>query len=195
MTDARLHPTFLTNPKIDNLSDAAFRVYVNGVVHAASQETDGHLARRALRLLHPDPIDLLVIADALRSAGLWESADGGWSVHDFREYQTSKAQAEARREMARLRQVKSRAKSQRDKTEGHGVTDGVVTPSDKGQDRTGQAQEEAQESATSPWGNKVESPICAASDCTVTVGPALIAEGKTMHKTCEEQESQQAKSA
>lgn len=188
MTDARLHPTFLTNHKVDSLGDAEYRVYVNGIVLAASQETDGHLTRRSLRLLHPEPIDLLAVADALVRAGLWEPADGGWSVHDFREYQTSKAQADASREAARLRKAKSRAKSQRDKSDGHGVTPHPVTASDKGQDRdrTGQAKNDAPESPD-PW-DVNSPPLCAGCGGPM---PRDLAEreGWTHHPNCEPEQT------
>lgn len=187
MTDARLHPTFLTNHKVDDLDDAAFRVYVNGIVLTASQETDGRLTRRALRLLHPEPLDLLGIAARLVAAGLWEPRENGWHVHDFADYQTSKAQAEASREAARLRKAKSRAgKSQRDKQGSHSVTGGSVTPSDKGQDsdRTGQDRLKNKETPSEPNQWVVTGPVCESPHCTVSLGPSLTFEGKTMHDRC-----------
>lgn len=179
MTDARLHSTFLTNPKVDSLNDAEYRVYVNGIAFAASQETDGHLTRRTLRLLHPEPIDLQTVADALVSAGLWELAEGGWSVHDFRVYQTSKAQAVASREAARLRKAKSRAKPQRDKSDDHAVTGQPVTASDKGQDRTETGQ--AMKAGQNLWGEGP--PDCA--DCGLPMtDPLAKRETWSRHPSC-----------
>lgn len=159
MTDTRLHPTFLSSPKIDALEDADFRTYVNGLVYAASQETDGAIPRRSLRLLHPTA-DLLACAASLVRAGLWEPQADGWRVHDFLDFQTSKAQASAAREAARKRKAKSRASksSQRDASGPSRREESEVTASDKGQDRdrTGQARE----GPDVPWLGVVEPLVC-----------------------------------
>lgn len=187
MTDARLAPTFLANAKVDGLTDAAFRVYVNSIVLGASQETDGHMARRALRLLHPEA-DLRACADELVNAQLWEPrADGdGWNVHDFLKYQTTKAQAEAARKAARERKARSRAnQSRRDESQGHVVTEQPVTTSDKGQDRTatGQAIEDQQEKSNL-WDDVDGPPICAGCGNGM---PRDLAEREnwTHHPTCD----------
>lgn len=160
MTDTRLHPTFLGNLKVDKLDDICFRVYTNSLVYAGSHETDGHIPRRALRLLHPDPIDLLRVADLLVVARLWEPAEDGYTVHDFLHYQTPAEQVERTREAARIRKQRERDKQldkdtsrgtgrvspgtaqavARDTTPCHGVTDAHVTQDAKGQDRTGKAR-------------------------------------------------------
>ena len=57
MTETRFPESFLTDPRIDNLSDAAFRVYVNGEIYSVSHGTDGALTGRALRFLHPEGPD------------------------------------------------------------------------------------------------------------------------------------------
>lgn len=109
MTDARLVEGFLTNPKIDVLTDAAFRTYVNGLVFSVSAGTDGLLAERALRLLHPDGARADVVSE-LVDGRLWEPVASGWRIHDFLKHQTKAEQVERSRELARLRKERERQK-------------------------------------------------------------------------------------
>lgn len=167
MTDARLAPTFLANVKIDGLSDPAFRAYVNSIVLGASQETDGHIARRSLRYLHPEA-DLVACANELVNARLWEPRpDGdGWSIHDFLKYQTPRAQLERARENDRVRKARERERkaarakpSDRDSADSPTVTPGDVTPDTAGQDRpeTGQAEKGEQEQPHATWAKPIGS--------------------------------------
>lgn len=109
MTDTRLVEGFLTNPKIDGLSDAAFRTYINGLVYAVSAGTDGYLPGRALRLLHPDGARPDTSLELVKRR-LWEPATDGWRIHDFDKHQTSAEQIERSRELARARKQRERDK-------------------------------------------------------------------------------------
>lgn len=174
MTDARLAPTFLGNPKVDNLTDVAFRIYVNAIVHCARHETDGLVARRAARLLHPDLLDLSPYVQELVRAGFWEVRPDGWQVHDFLEYQSSKAQMDAYRatqrdKKRRQRQAKKQESAPVEWPEtavpggtGHAVPGGTPdhcplgTPQSVprhfiGQDRQGQARDPRPVTTTCSW--------------------------------------------
>jgi hypothetical protein len=62
---------------------------------------------------------------AIRSAveaGLWVPEGDGWVIHDYLDYQTSRAQREQVRDQARERQRRRR------KNGGNGNGDGHVTP-------------------------------------------------------------------
>jgi hypothetical protein len=118
-----------TTWKIEGLRDDAFRLYVAGLVWCCAHETDGFVGRRTLHLLHPTAEDLPNLAARLVTAGLWETAEGGWMVHDFLEYQTSRADRDAERAAARERKRKQRAttklpgekNSRRGQLDGHSV--------------------------------------------------------------------------
>ena len=190
MTDARLHMTFLTNHKVDGISDAAFRVYVNSIVLGSSQETNGHIPRRSLRLLHPEA-DLRASAAELEAARLWEPhGDGdGWQVHDFLDYQTpreqlARARANDRERKARERERKS-ARSKPSRSEnlsGPVVTNTDVTRDSVGQDRDRTGQAKKSEPLERPlW---IESVKC--SRCTSPLSDADLAAGITTHKKCHE---------
>lgn len=189
MTDARLAPTFLANVKVDGLSDAAFRAYVNSIVLGASQETDGHIARRSLRLLHPEA-DLVACANELVHTGLWEPrSDGnGWTIHDFLNYQTPRAQLERARENDRVRKARERERkatraksSDRDAAERPTVTPSDVTTDTAGQDRPETGQAEKEQEPEDVWGNPTSHSYCAG--CRDFMGSN--AEGRALCSTCD----------
>ena len=94
----RLDATFPHNDKILQLIECgqwrAVSVYVFGLAYCGHQETDGHIPKRALRVIHARPVD----AATLTAVGLWTTnGDGGWVVHDWAEYQQLAATSEAKR--------------------------------------------------------------------------------------------------
>jgi len=99
VTDTRLAESFLTHPALDELSDGAHRVYVQGLVYAVGHGTDGLLPRRSLRFLHPEGPRPANVAE-LVAAGLWSAVGDGYEVRNFLRYQSSAEQvrlaAEAR---------------------------------------------------------------------------------------------------
>jgi len=54
MTDSRLREEWLGNMKFDGLSDAAWRVFTNGLIWCNKNGTDGFVPNRYLKHLHPD---------------------------------------------------------------------------------------------------------------------------------------------
>lgn len=115
VTDTRLAESFLTHPTVDGLSDAAHRVYVNGLVYAVAGSTDGHLPKRSLRLLHPEGTSAPVVHELL-AAGLWTQHEGGYLIRNYLRYQSSAEQVKQAAE-ARHAQREADAKRKREARE------------------------------------------------------------------------------
>lgn len=82
---AKLGHGFADDPKIIGLSDRAFRVYVESLLYACSNMTDGFLDERVLRRY-----GWLEAADELTSNDTnpsWLKADGGYQIHAFCDWQ------------------------------------------------------------------------------------------------------------
>ena len=90
----KVDDVFTEHPKVLPLSDAAFRVHVHALCYCVRLQTDGLIPSAALRSLRGTPR----LAKQLVDAGCWEAHDGGWLVHDFLNYNVSKADWEAERE-------------------------------------------------------------------------------------------------
>jgi len=102
----KLDDAFGDHPKVVGLSDRAFRAHVLGMVYCARYLTDGHVPRA----VGPKPS----IAKELERAGLWTSMRGGWQIHDWLDWNPSRAETEAERERWREQRVgagKARAAS------------------------------------------------------------------------------------
>lgn len=110
MTWVRLDDRFTDHPKVAGVSDAAFRLHVSGLCWSARNLTDGNIARAIIgRLGVPNPAKK---AAQLVDAGLWEATGDGWLIHDYLEFNPSKAKVEADRAKARERVNKARNKAQ-----------------------------------------------------------------------------------
>lgn len=115
----KLDDGFADHPKIDTLSDGAFRLHVSGLCYAAKHLTDGMLPARSLRRLTPT-FDEDLVAE-LVAVGLWHrlgevtDADGtpldaGFELHDFLDYNPTAAEVKARREKDREKKRRQRAR-------------------------------------------------------------------------------------
>lgn len=105
----RLDDQFPIHRRIAGLSDGAFRLHVAAICWCARNLTDGYVAavdvEHVSRMRRPwRQVDELV------AAGTWHVVDGGWSIHDYLEYQPSKAQVEQERKARAERQARWRAK-------------------------------------------------------------------------------------
>jgi len=87
---AKLGHGFADDPKIIGLSDKAFRVYVESLLYACSNMTDGFLDDRVLRRYGwSDAAEELTTNDDVPS---WVKVDGGYQIHAFCDWQmTSEA--------------------------------------------------------------------------------------------------------
>ncbi len=107
----KLADEFDDHPKIVSLSPVAELVQVRALIYANRFRTDGHvpagamskLLRGSERLrLDGRKISAEDVVQELLDAGVWEKNGGpGWLVHDFLDYQFSKAQLEAQSETKR----------------------------------------------------------------------------------------------
>ena len=86
---------------------AAF-VWLCALSYAGEQGTDGFIPSPALAMIHGRPAD----AARLVEVGLWVQSPGGWTVHDWSDYQQSNAETEKRtaraKAMAETRWSKAR---------------------------------------------------------------------------------------
>lgn len=98
----RLDTAFPRNHKIlgvlaESGGDRAVLTYVFGLSYAGEQATDGFLPRECLPLIHGRAVD----AKRLVAARLWIEEVGGWMINDWKEFQPSTAEMQARSDHAR----------------------------------------------------------------------------------------------
>ena len=102
----RIDENAMDHPKIGGLPDGAFRLWVQGLAYCQKFLTDGlvnAVAVKGLRSYSPQRRAALV------TAGLWDEADGGSvTVHDFLDWNDSRAEVIRAREDARERRRRSR---------------------------------------------------------------------------------------
>jgi hypothetical protein len=110
----RFDDVFPNHPKVNGLSNEAFRLHVSAMCHANHFLTDGAIttatadsiaAQVILRLRYSiagvtgecDPRDLpppeRVVAELLK-AGIWHATKTGYAIHDFSKYQRLRAEVE-----------------------------------------------------------------------------------------------------
>lgn len=109
MTWVRIDENFPEHPKVAAAGDDAAWLFVCALAYCNRQLTDGFVPSAAIRRLtsHSRPI---VLAVKLIEVGLLERDEerGGFVVHDFLQYQPSKASVEEDRRKARERMAKAR---------------------------------------------------------------------------------------
>ena len=103
----RIDEHAMEHPKVAGLSDGAFRLWVVGLVYCQKFLTDGvitDVAQRGLRGYTVKRKDELVVA------GLWDAADAGVTIHDFLDWNASRASVLNSREQSRQRLQKHKEK-------------------------------------------------------------------------------------
>ena len=140
--DGRENPSrWLSDRRLQRLSDAHFRAFVTALVWAVANRTDGVIEREDLALI---PNFAPCAVKALVDAGLWTPLAQGWCISDFGATQTSREQLAAA-EVARVRERDKKARQRAAKRATTSTT--CVVPGDvpgdvpwdnAGQDRTGQ---------------------------------------------------------
>lgn len=114
MSWVRVDDQFPDHPKLMRMGKdrlPAMGLWVVGLCYAARYLTDGFIPDASL------PYGCKRQATLLVSAGLWGVVDGGYQIHDYREYQLSRV------EVMELRAKNAERQSRRR----HGVTDSVTT--------------------------------------------------------------------
>jgi hypothetical protein len=105
----RIDENAMDHPKIGGLPDGAFRLWVQGLAYCQKYLTDGvisDVAVKGLRAYSPKRRAELV------AATLWESAVSGVQVHDYLQWNESRANVMKTREQARERIRRLRGKHQ-----------------------------------------------------------------------------------
>ncbi|MEU9670355.1 hypothetical protein AB0E25_33240 [Streptomyces bobili] len=124
---------FDTHPKVRKAGNAAVGLFVRLGVHATRHLTEGHLDGDIVRSYGTEPnVRKLVSVGMLHTSGhtcprCEQPADGDYVIHDYLDYNKSRAQIEAAREAARKRQQKGRdtARSNRNRA-GNGSDSGSI---------------------------------------------------------------------
>jgi len=99
--------------KVRRLTDAAYRLHHTAMCACAKDETDGLVTEIDISDMEHGP-RLRKHVDSLVLAGLWESAPGGWIIHDFLDYNPSHAQLDEKRAADRERQERWRKGKRKD---------------------------------------------------------------------------------
>jgi hypothetical protein len=101
MTYVNLDDNYASHPKIVGLTDGAFRLHTTGIVYCNRYLTDGIITAAAVPLLTPHyrPAHLTELLSRL----IWtELADGqAYELHDYLDWNRSRADVEALRESGR----------------------------------------------------------------------------------------------
>lgn len=82
MTWVKLDDKMADHPKIVGLSDRAFRAHISALCYANRHLTDGVIPSTFLRVR---------VAEELVTAGVWARFGDAYRIHDFLDYQPSKA--------------------------------------------------------------------------------------------------------
>jgi len=92
----------MEHPKLEELSDRAFRLHVAGLCHCAGNLTDGLLTTPTVRALCGRLRARKQHVSELVSSGLWvDYGERGFIIHDYLEHNPTKAEVQERREKRR----------------------------------------------------------------------------------------------
>lgn len=92
----KLDDSFFCHPKIVSVGAEASGLYVWALTYAAHNLTDGHVPGAWVKQAVGSRTKRL--AALLVEHGLWTENGTGWLIHDYGEYQPSKAEVEQTRE-------------------------------------------------------------------------------------------------
>lgn len=121
----RFDDQFPANRKVEALSDPAFRLHVSAIFWCARNLTDGWVPQNDLDMAAPRTSRLpeKLVHQQLVPRDLWHAPGhtckdcldppDGWVIHDYLEFQPSKAQVEKERSDARERQRRWRDQHKR----------------------------------------------------------------------------------
>jgi hypothetical protein len=136
VTDARIPDRWLSDRRLQRLSDAHFRAFITSLVWSVSNRTNGAIESEDLGLI---PNFAAGSAQAFIDAGLWSPQENGWLISDYLSTQTSSEQLAAA-ETARIREREKKARqraAKRTRTCTNADVPGEV-PRDVPRDNTGQ---------------------------------------------------------
>jgi len=108
MAWVKLDDGFPEHPKVQEAGGDAAWLHVCALAYCNRNTTDGFIAFGVLARLS-DRRTPRKLAECLVAAGLWDAQEGGWTIHDYLEFQPSKAKVDAERAAARERMAALRA--------------------------------------------------------------------------------------
>jgi hypothetical protein len=111
MTWGRLDDSFYDNPKVLaalEIDVASIALHARAIAYAARHEKDGHLTQHAVCSLMPSQPDRESAVAALTQTGLWHENGEGYVIHDFLDYNPSRAELVEKRRRDRERKKVSR---------------------------------------------------------------------------------------
>jgi hypothetical protein len=116
MAWAKIDDASSYHPKARRAGLEAWGLYVASIVYSTKLLKDGVIASDALADVWPWGGNLRKLANRLVAAGLWDTADGGgWTIHDYLDHQSSRADVLAARaaESERKRLARGQPSKQR----------------------------------------------------------------------------------
>jgi hypothetical protein len=140
MADARFPDRWLSDRRIQRLSDSHFRAFITSLAWSVSNRTDGVIEPEDLGLI---PNFAANAVQAFIDAGLWLPLQHGWQIADFMATQTSREQLAAA-ELGRQRERDKKARQRAAKNGAASCTDADVPPDVPGDvpgDNTGKARQ------------------------------------------------------
>ena len=119
MSFAQLHDGFYRNSKVRSVGPEAAWMWVASIGYASEGLTDGFISVAALHdLITLDAKPRLKLVAKLVEAGLWEPCEGGWMIHDYLNWNLSRA-AILERRAANLARVNKHRTNTVSHTEGN----------------------------------------------------------------------------
>lgn len=100
---ALIDDKFFSNPKVRRAGVKVAYMYLAGLAHANSYLTDGVILTDDLPVLaaQSEIKGAKKAAQTLVECGLWDKIEGGWFIHDYFDFNKSKAEIEAAQEQKR----------------------------------------------------------------------------------------------
>lgn len=111
MTWARLDDSFYDHPKTVQAWDTnpvAVGLHARALSYIAKHEIDGKLPENVVRMWMPDQRDRARAVKTLIELDIWHENGAGYIVHDYLDYNPSRADLTARRESDRSRKAAER---------------------------------------------------------------------------------------
>lgn len=105
MTWVRIDDAMPDSLKISPLSDAAFRAYVTSICYSARNLTDGFIPSKKAREFSGKPRVVQELVPAL-----WEPSEGGFTVHDYLDFNPTREQVLAERSEKHAQKVAAGSK-------------------------------------------------------------------------------------
>lgn len=110
MTWTKLDDNFHSHPKTRRIwrDPIALGLYVLALNYSTCHELDGKVPPEFAEDQVPDQSDRDRAVQVLVEVGMWKPNGDGWVIHDYAEYQPSKATLDAKREADRVRKASRR---------------------------------------------------------------------------------------